>query len=98
MARFMDTETDALIEELGDVSVTVGATTGKALKDVVGQLGLEGEAGDEEDERVTVVVKTGVFGALVPGVSIVVDGQPYVVQSALPIEDGGLTRVICSVL
>lgn len=99
MTFFSDEDIDAMIEATGGVDVTVAGVTAKGLRrrpgvEVLG----DGEVPAVEDLAEVVTVRTGAFPALAIGVAIDVDGTLLKVQSALPIEDGALTRVVCTTL
>jgi hypothetical protein len=96
---FSDDDIDAMIEATGGVDVTVAGVTVQGLPRRPGvEVFGDGDVPAVEDLAEVVTVRTGALPALAPGVSIDVDGTLFKVLSALPIEDGALTRVVCTTL
>src|SRR5262245_49037831 len=93
---FQEGDVQALIDGAGGVSVTVGATTAKGLRDVVDDELVRDEVGIVAGTVVSVVVKTGTFAGLVQGATIIVEGSTLIVIQARRIDDGALTRVLCT--
>jgi hypothetical protein len=93
---FQEGDVQALINNAGGVSVTVGAVTANGLRDVTDEEAFVGQVGLAIGRQVSVIVKTGTFPALAAGVSITVEGTAYKVVEVRRIEDGALTRVLCA--
>ena len=93
---FQEGDVQALIDGAGGVSVTVGSTTAKGLRDVQDEELLRGDGAVLVGRVVAVIVKTGTFSGLAEGVAITVEGTAYRVIDQHRIEDGALTRVRCA--
>lgn len=93
---FQGGDVQALIDGAGGVSVTVGSTTAKGIRNIVDDELVKDEVGVIAGTVIEVVVKTGTFTGLQQGAAITVEGTSYSVIQARRIEDGALTRVLCT--
>ena len=92
---FQEGDVQGLIDGLGGVSVTVGATTLKALWNVADEELVRDEVGTVTGRVYEAIVKTNAFATLAQGVTLVKDSVNYTVIQQRRIEDGALTRALC---
>jgi hypothetical protein len=93
---FQEGDVQALLDACG-VSVTVGSTTAKGIRDIADEELLRADAAVLVGRVIAVVVKTGTFAGLVQGADIAVEGTAYKVIDQHRIEDGAYTRVRCAI-
>jgi hypothetical protein len=86
----IDENLDLFLDDFG-VAVSSGATTGRGILDMPGQVIADGMV-VTTDYRLT--VRTSVFGGLLYGAGVTVDGVNYQVREALKIDDGQFTELM----
>lgn len=97
MAFFRPGDIDLILADLareGDaVDVTIGATTAKGVMDLSDESLLSDGASDFQGQSTMVSVKTGVFSALVVGVTVVADGVSYRAMRIRQNPDRAITHI-----
>lgn len=92
---FREEAIQPMLDAMG-VSVTVGATTAKALWNTVDDEQVRDEVGTVTGRVYEAIAKTGTFAGLQQGATLVRDSVNYTVIQARRIEDGALTRALCT--
>lgn len=88
----IDENLDLFLDDFG-VAVSSGGITGRGILDMPGQVILDG-AIVTTDYRLT--VRTSVFGGLLYGAGVTVDGINYELRESLKIDDGQFTELMLS--
>lgn len=95
MSFFGEEDIDAMLSDVGGVTVVHGTESGPGVLDSFDEELLRGDDVALVGKVIAVLVKSSNFPTIAKGSAVTISGAAHVVRDRMAVDDGALTRLLC---